>query len=435
MTVFVSPTPKQKFFDNSGAPLAGGKLFIYGAGTTTKVNSYTDSTGGTPNVNPIILDSRGEANVWLAPGTAYKYTLSPSTDTDPPTNPIYTVDQLTAQGSVLFNSANYSSSDNYGGTSASAGIIEVLGSSGTPSSNQDAVAIIQKWSNSSTNYSAGINPALYVSNIMSNGSSTSRGVAGYFEGQTNATGSSGNFTEGVRAHGTIHAGVAGGAVYGVIAVAGEGAGASHFGYLVGCEAEVDNNSADATYSFGTGNSTVNHFEACFLATSGGSKKPFAFFMVNPFISAAQSAQVGFHVPAAQPNVTSAPVVGAAFRSDAPSTWGLDLTGHGAGPTFGSVGIPNNIPIRANNQAGSGTPAILHLDTTNRVAVGNDSGVAGIIVGASSGDLQFGGTGMFIANGSVATAMSNLGPAGSHTTIQEWLTFKNPGGTVRYVPCF
>ena len=39
-----------------------------------------------------------------------------------------------------------------------------------------------------------------------------------------------------------------------------------------------------------------------------------------------------------------------------------------------------------------------------------------------------------ANGTVATAMSSLGPVGSNTTIQEWLTI-NINGTVRYIPCF
>ncbi|OHD22151.1 MAG: hypothetical protein A2Y38_06320 [Spirochaetes bacterium GWB1_59_5] len=39
-----------------------------------------------------------------------------------------------------------------------------------------------------------------------------------------------------------------------------------------------------------------------------------------------------------------------------------------------------------------------------------------------------------ANGTVATAMSNVGPVGSNTTIQEWLTI-NIGGTTRYIPCF
>ena len=90
----LSPTPKLHFDNATGAPLSGGKLFVYEAGTTTKENSYTSSSGATPNSNPVILDTRGEANVWLTPGQIYKFVLSPSTDTDPPTNPIYTVDNI-----------------------------------------------------------------------------------------------------------------------------------------------------------------------------------------------------------------------------------------------------------------------------------------------------------------------------------------------------
>ncbi len=94
MTAVLSPAPKQLFLDNNGRPLVGGKLFTYIAGTTTKRNTFTDSTGLTPNANPTILDYRGEASIWLPPNLGYKYVLAPSTDTDPPTNPIWTVDQL-----------------------------------------------------------------------------------------------------------------------------------------------------------------------------------------------------------------------------------------------------------------------------------------------------------------------------------------------------
>lgn len=106
MTTQLAPPPVFKAFDNNGIPLVAGKLFTYIAGTTTKQASYTDSTGGTPNTNPVIMNYRGEANVWLDPTKVYKLVLAPSTDTDPPTNPIWTVDQiaggsLTPQGSII----------------------------------------------------------------------------------------------------------------------------------------------------------------------------------------------------------------------------------------------------------------------------------------------------------------------------------------------
>lgn len=99
-TEAISPTPKLKFFDSNGVPLIGGKLFTYEAGTaSTKQTTYTDSTGGTANTNPIILDARGECDCWLDPSLLYKFTLSPSSDTDPPTNPIWTVDNIASAAS------------------------------------------------------------------------------------------------------------------------------------------------------------------------------------------------------------------------------------------------------------------------------------------------------------------------------------------------
>ena len=100
MTTLLAPLPKLRFVDSNGNALAGGKLFVYAAGTTTKINSYIDSTGSTPNSNPIILDSRGECSMWMPLNTSYKITLSPSTDTDPPTNPIYTQDNMIVTSSL-----------------------------------------------------------------------------------------------------------------------------------------------------------------------------------------------------------------------------------------------------------------------------------------------------------------------------------------------
>jgi hypothetical protein len=89
----LSPGAKQQFFDNSGKPLAGGKLFTYAAGTSTKLATKVSSAGA-DNANPIILDYRGECNLWIPPNVAYKYILAPSTDTDPPTHAIWTVDSV-----------------------------------------------------------------------------------------------------------------------------------------------------------------------------------------------------------------------------------------------------------------------------------------------------------------------------------------------------
>jgi len=88
MTATLTPNAKQQFFDANGNPLAGGKLYTYIAGTTSPTTTYVDSAGVTTNTNPIILDSRGEANVWLGTGT-YKFKLLSATDVE-----IWTVDNI-----------------------------------------------------------------------------------------------------------------------------------------------------------------------------------------------------------------------------------------------------------------------------------------------------------------------------------------------------
>lgn len=95
MTTQVSLAPLPIFqFNQGGIPLSGGKLFTYQAGTAIKQTTYLNSDGSTPNTNPIILDTNGQCVVYLSTGLNYKFTLSPSTDTDPPTNPFWTADNL-----------------------------------------------------------------------------------------------------------------------------------------------------------------------------------------------------------------------------------------------------------------------------------------------------------------------------------------------------
>jgi hypothetical protein len=65
-------------------------LYTYIAGTTTPQTTYTDSTATTANTNPIVLDSRGEANVWLG-GAIYKFVLKDADDAL-----IWTVDNISA---------------------------------------------------------------------------------------------------------------------------------------------------------------------------------------------------------------------------------------------------------------------------------------------------------------------------------------------------
>lgn len=63
--------PIFRAFDDTGAPLAGGKVYTYVAGTNTPKDTYTNSTLGTPNSNPVILDAEGyptSGGIWLDDG-------------------------------------------------------------------------------------------------------------------------------------------------------------------------------------------------------------------------------------------------------------------------------------------------------------------------------------------------------------------------------
>ena len=86
----LTPLAKTQFFTANGEPLVGGKLYTYAAGTTTPQATYTDSTGATANTNPVILNARGEANVWLG-GLSYKFRLTDANDVE-----LWTVDYISA---------------------------------------------------------------------------------------------------------------------------------------------------------------------------------------------------------------------------------------------------------------------------------------------------------------------------------------------------
>lgn len=73
----ILPLPKLQFFDDDGNPLSGGKVFVYEAGSTTKAESWTAANGLTSNTNPIILDARGQCDLWVLPGIPDPVTPNP----------------------------------------------------------------------------------------------------------------------------------------------------------------------------------------------------------------------------------------------------------------------------------------------------------------------------------------------------------------------
>ena len=89
MTGVAAVSPKKQFFSSAGAPLVNGTVDVFVAGTTTRTNSWQDKAQTTLNTNPITLDSRGEALVWLASTITYKFVLKNSGGVEQ-----YTVDNI-----------------------------------------------------------------------------------------------------------------------------------------------------------------------------------------------------------------------------------------------------------------------------------------------------------------------------------------------------
>src|SRR5258708_6981147 len=72
--VTLSPVPRIQFLDNSGRPLAGGKICTFQSGTSTPSATYLDGLGLFQASNPIVLDSGGFATIFLA-GNSYRFTV------------------------------------------------------------------------------------------------------------------------------------------------------------------------------------------------------------------------------------------------------------------------------------------------------------------------------------------------------------------------
>jgi len=117
----LSTPPKLQFFGTDGLPLVGGKLYTYAAGTTTPLATYVDNTGTTTNTNPVILDSNGQANVWLLNTETYKFILKTPAEVT-----LYTVDYI----SVPLTSESFASPPPIGSGTPNAGTFTTLNVTG-----------------------------------------------------------------------------------------------------------------------------------------------------------------------------------------------------------------------------------------------------------------------------------------------------------------
>lgn len=81
MAVFLAPILNTQIENSNGAPLSGGTVEVYLAGTSTPSTTYSDKAGLVPNTWPIVLNTLGLNNqgaVWLTGGFAYKFIVKDS---------------------------------------------------------------------------------------------------------------------------------------------------------------------------------------------------------------------------------------------------------------------------------------------------------------------------------------------------------------------
>jgi len=116
--------PLFKAFDSAGALLNGGKLWSYDPGTTNLRSTWTDAAATVAHTNPIILDSVGEAEVFISGNT--KFILTDSADV-----------QIWSKDSIIDVVSSITS------LSAVAGTDTITATAATPPS---AYAANQRWS-------------------------------------------------------------------------------------------------------------------------------------------------------------------------------------------------------------------------------------------------------------------------------------------------
>jgi len=90
------PAPVFQWLTSSGTPAVGWKVYTYEGGTSTPKDTYTDASQTTPNANPVILNSRGEADIYFS--GVYKLVIKDDSDV--------TQDTIDNYGAGTFSSEN-----------------------------------------------------------------------------------------------------------------------------------------------------------------------------------------------------------------------------------------------------------------------------------------------------------------------------------------
>lgn len=121
--VNVGPEPQTQFLSTTGAPLSGGIVCTYAAGTSTPQATYTDSTGSVQNTNPIVLNSAGRANIWWQ-APAYKVVLAAGGTCASPSGLQWSVDNFSI-GVFAAGNTTFTGNNTFNGTSTFNGAVTI----------------------------------------------------------------------------------------------------------------------------------------------------------------------------------------------------------------------------------------------------------------------------------------------------------------------
>jgi hypothetical protein len=116
------------------------------------------------------------------------------------------------------------------------------------------------------------------------------------------------------------------------------------------------------------------------------------------------------------------MIAPAVNSNAASSLALKTSGGTQFEVAHVASAANNLQA-AGSASGAGTATLQ--------AAGADTNIDIVLTPKGSGQVRL----PTAANGAVATALTSVGPAGAHTTVQEWFVVKNAAGTLRYIPAF
>jgi len=143
--------PVPQYLNASGEILAGGFLFFYTTGTTTKTNTYTTAALSVANANPVVLDSAGRAPaIFLDPAVTYSVVLAPSTDTDPPGAAIWTRDPVVDLAANINAAFQVYAGDPNGNVAGNQGSVGGVGASAVFDSTNDILYICTTTGTAST---------------------------------------------------------------------------------------------------------------------------------------------------------------------------------------------------------------------------------------------------------------------------------------------